>query len=71
MWRFSLKEHIGVGSKQGVVHSVCMTVASVLTQTCCPLLHGEERSRSGGGGYQEQSEAIIEAAPNSQEPILF
>jgi IS5 family transposase len=28
-WYFGLKAHIGVDSKQGVVHSVCTSAASV------------------------------------------
>ena len=38
-----LKAHIGVDSKQGTVHSVCTTAASVSDKHMLPhLLHGEE-----------------------------
>ena len=42
-WYFGLKAHIGVDSKEGTVHSVCTTAASVADKHMLPaLLHGEE-----------------------------
>ncbi len=47
-----LKAHIGVDSKQGHVHSVCTTAASVADKhMLADLLHGEERKVWGDGGY--------------------
>ena len=67
-WSFGLKAHIGVDSKQGHVHSVCTTAASVADQhMLADLLHGEERKVWGDGGYQGQGEAIREAAPHAQD----
>src|ERR1035441_1491483 len=67
-WYFGLKAHIGVDSKQGVVHSVCTSAASVADKHMLPdLLHGEERKVWGDGGYQGQTEAIHEAAPQAQD----
>jgi IS5 family transposase len=67
-WYFGLKAHIGVDSKQGVVHSVCTSAASVADKHMLPdLLHGEERKVWGDGGYQGQTEAIREAAPHAQD----
>ena len=52
-WYFGLKAHIGVDSKQGVLHSVCTTEASVADKHMLPhLLHGKERKVWGDGGYQ-------------------
>jgi IS5 family transposase len=43
-WFFGMKAHIGVDSKQGIVHSVCSTAASVADKHMLPeQLHGEER----------------------------
>src|SRR5271170_1146032 len=67
-WYFGLKAHIGVDSKEGIVHSVCTTAANVADKHMLPdLLHGEERKVWGDGGYQGQTEAIHEAAPHAQD----
>lgn len=67
-WYFGLKAHIGVDSKQGTVHSVCTTAASVADKHMLPdLLHGEERKVWGDGGYQGQTQAIQQAAPRAQD----
>jgi transposase, IS5 family len=65
---FGAKAHIGVDSKEGVVHSVCTTAASVSDIHMLPdLLHGEEKKVWGDAGYQGQTEAIHQAAPEAQD----
>lgn len=67
-WYFGLKAHIGVDSKQGTVHSVCTTAASVSDKHMLPhLLHGEERKVWGDGGYQGQTDVIRQAAPKAKD----
>ena len=67
-WYFGLKAHIGVDSKEGTVHSVATSAASVADMHMLPeLLHGEERKVWGDGGYQGQTEAIQQAAPKAQD----
>jgi IS5 family transposase len=67
-WYFGLKAHIGVDSKQGTVHSVCTTAASVADKHMLPhLLHGEECKVWGDGGYQGQTKAIRQAAPKAKD----
>jgi IS5 family transposase len=67
-WYFGLKAHIGMDSKQNVVHSVCTSAASVADCHMLPhLLHGEERKVWGDGGYQGQTTVIREAAPHAQD----
>lgn len=67
-WYFGLKAHIGVDSKQGTVHSVCTTAASVADKHMLPaLLHGEETRVWGDGGYQGQTDAIRQAAPKAKD----
>ena len=67
-WYFGLKAHIGVDSKEGHVHSVCTSAASVADVHMLPdLLHGEERKVWGDGGYQGQTEAIRKVAPKAQD----
>ena len=67
-WYFGMKAHIGVDSREGVVHSVCTSAASVADVHLLPdLLHGAERKVWGDAGYQGQSEAIREVAPHAQD----
>jgi transposase, IS5 family len=67
-WYFGMKAHIGVDSKEGIVHSVCSTAASVSDVHMLPdLLHGGEKKVWGDGGYQGQTEAIHKAAPAAQD----
>jgi IS5 family transposase len=67
-WCFGMKAHIGRDSKEGVVHSVCSTAASVSDVHMLPdLLHGDEKKAWGDAGYQGQSEAIHAVAPRAQD----
>jgi IS5 family transposase len=67
-WYFGMKAHIGVDSKEGIVHSVCTTAASVSDVHMLPeLLHGDEKKVWGDAGYQGQTEAIHAAAPQAQD----
>lgn len=67
-WFFGAKAHIGVDSKEGIVHSVCTSAASVSDVHMLPdLLHGEEKKVWGDAGYQGQTEVIHAAAPQAQD----
>jgi IS5 family transposase len=67
-WYFGMKAHIGVDSKEGIVHSVCTTAASVSDIHMLPqLLHGDEKKVWGDAGYQGQTDAIHAAAPHAQD----
>jgi IS5 family transposase len=67
-WYFGAKAHIGVDSKEGIVHSVCTSAASVSDMHMLPdLLHGDEKKVWGDAGYQGQTEAIHAAAPAAQD----
>ena len=67
-WYFGMKAHIGVDSKEGIVHSVCSTAASVSDVHMLPeLLHGGEKKVWGDAGYQGQTDAIHEIAPHAQD----
>jgi len=67
-WYFGLKAHIGVDSKEGHVHSLCTSAASVADQHLLPdLLHGEERKVWGDGAYQGQGKAIRQMSPHAQD----
>ena len=67
-WYFGAKAHIGVDGKEGHVHSVCTSAASVSDVHMLPdLLHGEEKKVWGDGGYQGQTDVIREVAPEAQD----
>jgi IS5 family transposase len=67
-YHFGAKAHIGVDSKETVVHSVCTSAASVHDKHMLPdSLHGEERKVWGDVGYQGQTKVIHEAAPHAQD----
>jgi IS5 family transposase len=63
-----MKAHIGVDSKETVVHTVITSAASVADKHMLPdLLHGAEKKVWGDAGYQGQTEAIHAAAPHAQD----
>jgi IS5 family transposase len=65
---FGMKAHIGVDSRQGIVHSVCSTAASVADKHMLPdLLHDDERKVWGDRAYQGEDGAIRKAAPDAQD----
>jgi IS5 family transposase len=67
-WYFGMKAHIGVDSKETVVHTVIASAASVADKHMLPdLLHGDEKKVWGDAGYQGQTDAIHEAAPKAQD----
>ena len=67
-WYFGAKAHVGVDAKEGHVHSLCTSAASVSDVHMLPdLLHGEEKKVWGDGGYQGQGEAIRAASPQAQD----
>jgi IS5 family transposase len=67
-WHFGAKAHIGVDSKDCIVHSVCTSAASVSDVHMLPdLLHGAEKKVWGDAGYQGQTEAIHAVAPAAQD----
>ena len=65
---FGTKAYIGVDSKEGVVHSVCTSAASVRDKHMLPdLLHGEDKKVWGDAGYRGQTKVIHVAAPEAQD----
>ena len=67
-WYFGMKAHIGVDSKQKVIHSVVATAANVADATILPdLLHGDETRVWGDQAYKGQTEVIREHAPHARD----
>jgi len=67
-WYFGMKAHVGVDSKNKIIHSVAVTPANVADSVVLPqLLHGEETRVWGDGGYQGQREIIHLHAPRARD----
>lgn len=67
-WYFGMKAHVGVDSKEGIVHSVCSTAASVADKhMLLDLLHGEETKVWGDAAYQGQADVIRQVAPRAKD----
>src|SRR5665213_338624 len=67
-WYFGMKAHVGVDSKQGIVHSAEATAANIADSKMLPeLLHGNERKVWGDAAYQGQGEKMRAKAPQAQD----
>ena len=67
-WYFGMKAHLGVDSKNKIIHSAVVTAANVADSAVLPeLLHGEETRVWGDGAYQGQTEVIHQCAPQAQD----
>ena len=67
-WYFGMKAHVGVDSRQGIVHSAEATAANTADSKMLPeLLHGNERKVWGDAAYQGQGEKIRGKAPQAQD----
>jgi IS5 family transposase len=67
-WYFGMKAHIGVDSKNKLIHSVVATAANVHDKHALPdLLHGQERRVYGDAQYAGQGELIKALAPEARD----
>lgn len=67
-WYFGMKAHIGVDSKNKLIHSVVATAANVHdSQVLGDLLHGEETRVWGDTAYTGQGKVISEHAPRARD----
>jgi IS5 family transposase len=67
-WYFGMKADIGVDSKEGIVHPVCSTSASVSDVHMLPeLLRGDEKKVWGDAGHQGRTDVTRDAAPEVQD----
>jgi transposase, IS5 family len=68
LWYFGMKAHIGVDSKEKIIHSVAATPANVHdSQVIGDLLHGNETKVWGDSAYQGQKQAIHAVSPDAQD----
>jgi IS5 family transposase len=67
-WYFGMKAHVGVDSKNKIIHSAVVTPANVADSTVLlELLHGEESAVWGDGAYHGQTEIIHQCAPRARD----
>jgi IS5 family transposase len=67
-WYFGMKAHIGVDSKNRIVHSFVATPANIHdSRVIGDLLHGGETRVWGDSAYRGQREAILKKAPSAQD----
>jgi IS5 family transposase len=59
-WFFGAKAHIGVDSKEGIVHSVCTSAASV---SDVHMLHGGEKKVWGDAGTRAKRRPFTSLHP--------
>ena len=67
-WYYGMKGHIGLDSKDKIIHSVDFTPANVHdSQMVGDLLHCNKTKVWGVSAYQGQKAAIRKAAPNAKD----
>ena len=67
-WYFGMKAHIGVDSKNKLIHSVAATAANVHdSQVLEDLLHGDETRVYGDSAYAGQKDVLNEHAPDAKD----
>ena len=67
-WHFGMKAHVGVDSKETIIHAVVATPANVHdSRMISDLLHGRETKVWGDSAYQGQTDVIKAAAPRAQD----
>lgn len=66
-WYFGMKAHIGVDSRQKLVHSIVVTAANVHDSTVLPdLLHGKETRVFGDSAYLGKGHLIRLKSPRAR-----
>jgi IS5 family transposase len=67
-WYFGMKAHIGVDSKEKIIHTVKASAANIADSLALPhLLHGEETRVWGDQAYRGQGDVIRERSPHAKD----
>ena len=67
-WYFGMKAHLGVDSKEKLIHTVLASAANVADVDALPyLLHGQETRVWGDQAYQGHSDDIHRRAPRARD----
>jgi IS5 family transposase len=69
-WYFGMKAHIGVDSKEKIIHTVNVSAANVADALALPqLLHGREMRVYGDQAYRGQGDVIRQRAPKRRTSL--
>lgn len=69
-WYFGMKAHVGVDSRNKLIHTILASAANISDSLALPhLLHGKETCVWGDQAYQGHTETIREAAPHARDCI--
>jgi IS5 family transposase len=67
-WYFGMKGHIGVDSKEKIIHTVKVSAANVSDSLALPhLMHGRETRVYGDQAYRGQSDVIRQRSPKAKD----
>jgi IS5 family transposase len=67
-WYFGMKAHIGVDSKEKIIHTVKASAANIADSLALPhLLHGKETRVWGDQAYRGQGEVMRARAPRARD----
>ena len=67
-WYFGMKAHVGVDSKERIIHTVKASAANIADSLALPhLLHGKETRVWGDQAYRGQRAAILKRAPRARD----
>lgn len=67
-WYFGMKAHVGVDSKERIIHTVKVSAANIADSLALPhLLHGKETRVWADQAYRGQTEAIRKRARRAQD----
>lgn len=67
-WFFGMKAHIGVDSKEKIIHTVKASAANIADALALPhLLHGKWTQVWGDQAYRGQGEVIRKRAPSAKD----
>jgi IS5 family transposase len=67
-WYFGMKAHIGVDSKEKIIHTVKASAANIADSLALPhLLHGKETRVWGDQAYRGQGDVIRRRSPHARD----
>ena len=67
-WFFGMKAHIGLDSRERIIHTITATAANVHdSKVLSQLMHGKERRVYGDSAYRGQREVMLKRSKNARD----